>query len=65
MKTLIILSQSISFESIFSCFAKLDKSKRGRFYLGITTAGRSAKFMEQAVAASLLQSGKLKNIDET
>ena len=39
-----------------SGFAKKDPEAVGRRYLGITTAGRSAKFTLQAVAASLLQS---------
>jgi hypothetical protein len=34
-----------------------DPSKPGRFYLGVSTAGRSAKFTLQAVSGSLLQSG--------
>lgn len=38
-----------------SCFAVQDDSKPGRLYLGVTTAGRSAKFALQAVCASLLQ----------
>ena len=40
-----------------SCFAKLKENDPGRYYLGISTAGRSEKFALQAVAASLLQSG--------
>lgn len=39
-----------------SGFAVLDEKSDGRRYLGVTTAGRSAKFALQAVAASLLQS---------
>ena len=39
-----------------SGFALKDPNAVGRRYLGITTAGRSAKFTLQAVAASLLQS---------
>jgi hypothetical protein len=39
-----------------SGFAVLDETSDGRRYLGVTTAGRSAKFTLQAVAASLLQS---------
>jgi helicase-like protein len=39
-----------------SGFAVQDKNKPARTYLGITTAGRSAKFTLQAVAGSLLQS---------
>jgi hypothetical protein len=37
-------------------FAVTDPDAPGRLYAGITTAGRSAKFTLQAVAASLLQS---------
>jgi hypothetical protein len=39
-----------------SGFAVVDRSVPGRLYLGVTTAGRSAKFTLQAVSASLLQS---------
>ena len=39
-----------------SGFATHDRKAEGRRYIGITTAGRSAKFTLQAVAASLLQS---------
>lgn len=39
-----------------SAFAVVDPDAPGRLYAGITTAGRSAKFTLQAVAASLLQS---------
>jgi superfamily II DNA or RNA helicase len=39
-----------------SGFAVVDPSSTGRRYIGVTTAGRSAKFTLQAVAASLLQS---------
>ena len=39
-----------------SGFAILDNDHPGRLYLGITTAGRSATYMLQALAASLLQS---------
>ncbi len=39
-----------------SGFAIRDHDKPGRMYLGITTAGRSAKFVLQAVVGSLLQS---------
>ena len=38
-----------------SGFAVEDRSVPGRRYVGITTVGRSAKFTQQAVAASLLQ----------
>ena len=39
-----------------SGFAVIDDDLPGRVYAGVTTAGRSAKFTLQAVAASLLQS---------
>ena len=39
-----------------SGFAVVDPNAPGRVYAGVTTAGRSAKFSLQAVAASLLQS---------
>lgn len=39
-----------------SGFAVRDTTKPGRLYLGVTTAGRSAKYAVQAVAAALLQS---------
>lgn len=42
-----------------SAFAVVDESAPGRKYVGITSAGRSAKFTLQAVAASLLQSGEI------
>ena len=38
-----------------SCFAVQDHGEPGRLYVGVTTAGRSAKFTLQAVCASLLQ----------
>ena len=38
-----------------SAFAIVDYEAPGRLYAGVTTAGRSAKFTLQAVAASLLQ----------
>ena len=38
-----------------SGFAVIDRERPGRLYLGLTTAGRSAKFALQAAAASLLQ----------
>lgn len=38
-----------------SGFAVADPKAPGRLYVGVTTAGRSAKFTLQAVAASLLQ----------
>ena len=40
-----------------SGFAVRDTNKPPRMYLGVTTAGRSAKFTLQATAGSLLQSG--------
>ena len=40
-------------------FAKADSKAEGRLYMGISSAGRSHKFALQAVAASLLQTGKL------
>lgn len=39
-----------------SGFAVADANAPGRLYVGVTTAGRSAKFALQAVSASLLQS---------
>lgn len=39
-----------------SGFAVVDPAAPGRVYAGVTTAGRSAKFTLQAVAASMLQS---------
>lgn len=41
-----------------SGFAVVDSDSPGRLYVGITTAGRSAKFTLQGVAGSLLQSGQ-------
>jgi hypothetical protein len=38
-----------------SGFAVTDTASAGRLYLGVTTAGRSAKYTLQAVSASLLQ----------
>jgi hypothetical protein len=38
-----------------SCFAVQDDAAPGRLYVGVTTAGRSAKFTLQAVCASLMQ----------
>lgn len=38
-----------------SCFAVLDKKTPGRLYVGVTTAGRSPKFVLQGVCASLMQ----------
>lgn len=39
-----------------SGFAVTDRTKPGRTYVGLTTAGRSATYMLQALTASLLQS---------
>ena len=38
-----------------SCFSVEDTTAAGRLYLGVTSAGRSAKFALQAVCAALLQ----------
>ena len=38
-----------------SGFAVIDQARPGRLYVGVTTAGRSATYMLQALAASLLQ----------
>ena len=38
-----------------SCFAVVDNNKPGRLYVGVSTAGRSPKFVLQAVCASLMQ----------
>lgn len=38
-----------------SCFAVIDDAVPGRLYVGVSTAGRSPKFMLQATCASLLQ----------
>lgn len=48
-----------------SGFAVVDPSLPGRLYVGVTTAGRSAKFTLQAVSGSLLQSalGALKSTE--
>ena len=47
-----------------SAFAVVDRKAPGRMYTGITTAGRSAKFTLQAVAASLLQSASAGAADD-
>lgn len=49
-----------------SGFAVIDDKAPGRRYVGVTTAGRSAKFTLQAVAASLLQgaAGGLKEAEQ-
>lgn len=41
-----------------SGFAVADRARAGRRYLGVSTAGRSAKFTLQAVTASLLQAAQ-------
>ena len=38
-----------------SGFAMVDEARPGRLYVGVTTAGRSATYMLQALSASLLQ----------
>jgi len=52
----------IDFED--SGFAIIDHEHPGRAYLGITTAGRSAKFSLQGAAGSLLQSGSPNRFDD-
>ena len=42
-------------DSVDSCFAIVDRELPGRLYAGFTTAGRSPKFILQAVCASLMQ----------
>lgn len=46
-----------------SCFACTDHEAPGRVYLGVTTAGRSAKLMLGAISASLLQSIRDPRVD--
>lgn len=48
-----------------SGFAVLDSGRPGRLYVGVTTAGRSAKFTLQAVTGCLLQSahGELDDLE--
>ena len=53
----------IDFED--SGFAIIDNEHPGRTYLGVTTAGRSAKFALQGAAGSLLQSGSLMRVEES
>lgn len=48
-----------------SCFAVRDTEKTGRHYLGLTTAGRSAKFALQAACASILQSSASPQVPDT
>jgi ATP-dependent helicase YprA (DUF1998 family) len=48
-----------------SGFAIIDPDAPGRIYAGVTTAGRSAKFTLQAVAASLLQSALCGSTDDS
>lgn len=47
-----------------SGFAVVDESRPGRLYVGLSNAGRSAKFTLQAVAGSLLQSGGIEELGE-
>ena len=47
-----------------SGFAVEDTKAPGRLYIGITTAGRSAKFTLQAASASLLQSAKSNELSD-
>lgn len=47
-----------------SGFAVTDYSNPGRLYLGISTAGRSATYMLQAIAASLLQAASQSPVDD-
>jgi hypothetical protein len=47
-----------------SGFAVEDKELDGRLYVGVTTAGRSAKFTLQATSASLLQSAASTDIKD-
>ena len=47
-----------------SGFAVVDYERPGRLYVGLSNAGRSAKFTLQAVAASLLQSGGLEELGD-
>lgn len=49
-----------------SGFAVIDKESSGRLYLGVTTAGRSATYMLQALTASLLQAATqpVQHVDE-
>lgn len=47
-----------------SGFAVIDNERPGRMYVGLSNAGRSAKFTLQAVAASLLQSGGLEELGD-
>lgn len=42
-------------DSTDSCFAVVDQSKPGRLYVGVSTAGRSPKFVLQGVCGSLMQ----------
>lgn len=47
-----------------SGFAVEDPNSPGRLYVGLTTAGRSAKFTLQAVSASLLQSASTPSLTD-
>lgn len=58
------LFPSPGLDSRNSGFAVEDFEDSGRLYLGVTTAGRSAKFTLQAVCASLLQSASSPQISD-
>lgn len=47
-----------------SGFAVEDRDAPGRLYVGVTTVGRSAKYTQQAVAASLLQGATDRNLSD-
>jgi hypothetical protein len=47
-----------------SCFAVVDSKSPGRLYLGITTSGRSPKFVLQAACASLMQGASEPTVPE-
>ena len=49
--------QGISYDNSGFAVVDYDNKSRWRMYVGLTTAGRSAKFALQATAASVLQSG--------
>ena len=48
-----------------SGFAVVDYQSPGRFYVGLSNAGRSAKFTLQAIAGSVLQSGGLDSVGDS